>query len=406
MVSGINSSEIKQHNLSAILITLLHNDNVSRSHLAQLIGVSTATITNLVAELVGQGFILEKGLIKSNGQPNVGRPQKALKLISNARYALGVHIDVGRVYVALTNMRGQLLQSHSFEHSITTPWQQVMNQVVDLIRDTVSRQNITDADIVGVGVAASGLVDPETGVNVIAPNLNWYDVPICDYLSDRLSMPMVVENNVRAMVLGEALLGSGRDANTMAFVYARVGVGAGLAVNGRIFRGSGAGAGEIGHTLLVREQNQDGQRVLRSLESLVSEPAILRIARRMADEQPKGILAKHIAGGLTIDAIFNAVRAGDDSAIELMDDCAFYTGIALANLVNIFNPELIVLGGLFTQEKNLLLPMIKQVVRENAFANLGESVRIQTAFFENDAGMIGAAALALDRFLYRPLERC
>jgi len=397
---GTNSSEIKAHNLSAILLTLLHNQNMSRVSLAQLIGVSTATITNLVAELVADGLIVEKGLVQTDGQPNVGRPQRALELVPNARFAIGIHIDVGMVYIALTNLEGYVLQSHQFEHNVDTPWQNVMDDIVVLVEATLSEARLTPEQIVGVGVAASGIVDAYSGINLIAPNLNWHNVPIGDYLQDKLNLPVVVENNVRAMALGEAYFGTDRNSTALAFIYARIGVGAGFIVNGNVYRGGGAGAGEIGHTTLILES--DDEKKLHTLESLIARPAILKAAAQIIKEQPDCRLALQIQHQkLTLEAIFKAAEAGDEAIITMLEERAFYAGIALANLTNIFNPEVIVLGGMFIHERNLLLPTIEQTLRQYSFAHLGNDVRLRITDFGDDAGIIGAAALALDRCFYR-----
>lgn len=400
--TGINSSEVKLHNISAILLNLLHNDNVSRVSLAQLLGVSTATITNLVSELVEQGLIVEEGFIRNNGQASVGRPQKALSLVPNSRYAIGIHIDVGRVYVTITNIRGEIIQQSTFEHQLNTAWHQVMNRVVEMVESLISQANIDRREIVGVGVAASGLIDPATGVNVIAPNLNWHDVPIRDYLHSKLNMLIQIENNVRAMALGEALVGDTYNVNVMAFIYARIGVGAGLVINGQIYRGAGAGAGEIGHIVIMVEKN--GKHQTHSLESLFSEPAILQGAEQLLLDHPEGILAKKIdLQGLSLETVLDAVEAGDQPTIDLLHERSTYFGIALANLINLFNPELIVLGGIFTRERNLILPIIEKTLKHHSFANLSDNIRLQVTDFGQYAGMIGAAAVALDTFFYRPV---
>jgi len=402
--AGINSSDIKLHNISAILLNLLHNENVSRVSLAQLIGVSTATITNLVAELVAQGLIIEEGFVRHNGQANVGRPQKALSLVPNARYAIGIHIDVGRVNITLTNIYGQILEKDSFEHQLNTAWHQVMNQIVIAAETVVRKSNIDQNDIVGAGVAASGLIDPKTGVNVIAPNLNWHDVPIRDYLQSKLNMPVQVENNVRAMALGEALFGKLTHINVMAFIYARVGVGAGLITNGQIYRGAGSGAGEIGHTVVSVQSNMGIH--IQTLESLFSEPAIMKSVKTLVNQHPNSILAENInQHGATLSTVFKAALAGDELVTILLEERAHYFGIALANLVNIFNPELIVLGGIFTHEKGLLIPVIRKTLKDYAFANLSDNSHLQVTDFGQDAGMVGAAALALDSFFYRPVTQ-
>jgi glucokinase len=209
------------------------------------------------------------------------------------------------------------------------------------------------------------------------------------------------------MALGEALFGTDQDVHTLAFVYARIGVGAGFVVGGQLYHGVGAGAGEIGHTTII----PDGGEPCRCgntgcLEALVSEPAIVRLAEELAQQDEHGILAAHLQNGdeTTIEQVFAAARAGDTATRAMLEERARYMGIALANLVNIFNPELIVLGGVLAQGQDLLLLPMESTMRQRAFANLGERVRLQTTSFGRQAGVIGAAALALNAFLYQQPE--
>jgi len=399
LVTGSNSSDIKSNNISAILLALLHRTNISRVHLAQLLGVSNATITNLVSELAEQGYIEEAGLVRVDGQ--VGRPQRALALVADIRYVVTVHIDVGTVYIGLSNILGHLVDTLSFEHSMDTSWDVVLNQIVQSVNDLLLRNPINREHIVGVGVAASGLVNVETGVNVYAPNLKWHDVPIGAYLQERLNFPVIVDNNVRAMAFGESMFGSARNINCLAFIYGRVGVGSGLVVNGQLYRGAGAGAGEIGHTLFMLNEGDNLPQPV-TLEALISELAILREAKTLMAQNPNHPLAQH--ENLTLKAVFDAARQGDSAMQQMLEKRAFYLGIALANIVNIFNPELIVLGGIYSMGHDIFLPTTQDVMRRYAFSNLGERVTICTTQFEQRAGMIGAAALALDRFFYRPQQ--
>jgi glucokinase len=261
--------------------------------------------------------------------------------------------------------------------------------------------------VIGVGVGASGLVNPHTGVNLRAPNLGWQDVPLRDWLNQQVNRPIFVDNNVRAMVLGEALFGAGKDVRALAFVYARNGVGAGLVVDGQLYRGGAGGAGEIGHTTLIL----DGGDPCRCgntgcLETLVSEPVIVRLAEELARRDATSILAEHLQTGQgpIIERVFAAARAGDGATLDMLQQRARYVGVALANLVNILNPELIVLGGMLEQGQDLLLPTIESTLRRRAFANLGERVRLFPTRFGRRAGVIGAAALALHAFFYQQLD--
>jgi predicted NBD/HSP70 family sugar kinase/biotin operon repressor len=385
-VTGTSNTDIKLHNLSAILLTLLHNENISRVHLAQQLGISAATITNLVSEMRDKGHIVETGSLPNNGQ--VGRRQRALQLVPDSGFAIGLHIDVGRVYIGLTNLLGIIIDRSSFEHNLDEPAEAVLDKAVNHIQQMIDRHTERRQQIVGMGVAASGLVDIQRGVNVMAPNLNWFDVPIQEYIAQKMDYPIIVDNNVRAMAFGEALFGTARKYNVMAFIYGRIGVGSGLVINRQLYRGAWSGAGEIGHTRFVCSDSTP-QSVI-PLEKLVSEPAILSLAKRRTG-QP-----------YTFPALLEAARMGDKQLLELLDESACYLGIAIANLVNIFNPELIVLGGIFREAQDLILTKVREIVNQYTFAHIGERVEIRVTPFGNEAGIIGAAALALDAFFYRP----
>ncbi len=400
---GSNNSTVKSHNLRAILLALLHHKHLSRVRLSKLTGLSTTTISNLVAELLEQGVVIEKG-IEPQSRRGVGRPRTALHLVAEARYAIGIHIGVGSVRVAVTDLRAHILACHFLAHPLDKSAQAVLNETGQLVNEVISHSRVNPLDIIGVGVGASGLVNPETGLNLLAPNLGWYNTPIKDILAEQLKLPVCVDNNVRAMALGEALFGVAQQVRVLAFVYARIGVGAGLVVDGQLYRGSQAGAGEIGHTIVI----PDGGAICRCgntgcLESVISEPAIIHLAQELARQNPTGPLATRLgqADEPTLEQVFEAARAGDRPIQAMLTEKAHYMGIALANLVNTLNPELILVGGMLAQGQDLLLPTIESTMRQYAFANLGQSVRLQTTGFGKNAGVIGAAALALTNFFYQ-----
>ncbi|GAB4575606.1 MAG: ROK family transcriptional regulator [Anaerolineae bacterium] len=392
--------------MSAILLMFLRYGSVSRVRLADLTGLSTTTITNLIAELIDLGIVRENDdELPRNKRRGVGRPRKQLVLVPDARYVVGIHFGVGSIRVALTDLLGTPVAVETLDHPLDLPVADVLIQTASMAKALLKRHaGRTAGRLVGVGVGASGLVDPFTGVNVIAPNLNWHDVPLQEYFAGQLQLPTVVDNNVRAMALAEALFGVGKDVYSLAFVYARVGVGAGFVVGGQLYHGGGAGAGEIGHMTIV----PDGGLVCRCgntgcLETLVSEQVIVQAAQAIAHEAPDGLLARHLHGGegSLLDRVFEAARAGDARTQAMLDEHARYMGVALANLVNVFNPDLIVLGGIFAQGWDVLLPEVQATMRRRAFANLGEKVRLVHPSFNGNAGVVGAAALALNRFFYQ-----
>lgn len=401
---GRNASTVKLHNLSAALSILLRNEHVSRVRLAELTGLSATTITNLVSELIEQGIVVEEGVEKPASRRGVGRPRTALRLVPEARHVVGIHIGVGSVRVAVADLHARLLDCLSLAHPLEKSPEEVLAETAALVKQAIAHSGVNRQEVVGVGVGASGLVNPHTGVNIVAPNLGWRDVQVRDWFTARLGLPVCVDNNVRAMALGEAMFGAGQNVHALSFVYARIGVGAGFVVGGQLYYGSAAGAGEIGHTTII----PDGGEPCRCgntgcLETLVSETAIVRLAKGLAEKDGQGIIATHLRNGegTTIERIFAAAREGDMAIRAMLDERACYLGIALANLINVLNPEMIVLGGIYAQGQDLLLPVIEATMRQRAFANLGERVRLQTTSFGQQAGVVGAAALALNAFFYQ-----
>ncbi|MFA9406731.1 MAG: ROK family protein [Anaerolineales bacterium] len=406
-ILGSTGSAVKAHNVKAILLALLNTDNLSRVQLAQLTGLSTTTITNLISELIDNGIVAEEGTEKPSQPPSVGRPRTALRLVPDARFVIGIHIGVGSVRIAIGDLRANLLEVRSLAHPLDRNPEKVFQEISKLVDQTIQDRGLDTTQLLGIGIGASGLVDPSTGVNLIAPNLGWRNVPIQEICCSGLDIPICVDNNVRAMALGEAMFGNERDIQSLAFVYARIGVGAGFITNGNLYRGVGAGAGEIGHMTMILEAGEPCRCGNNGcLETLVSEPVILRQAEEIARQKPKGVLAQHMENGkiLSIEQVFNVARDGDQDMLKIIKQKARYMGIALANLVNIFNPETIVLGGLYAQGADLLLPNIQNTMQERSFANLGKRVQLRTASFGRNAGVVGAAALALSAFFYQQPE--
>jgi len=410
-LQGSNINLVKQHNLQVILLNLLYEPVLSRSQLAKHTNLSNTTITNIIAELIEQGIVTEKNATneKQEGLRPVGRPRTSICLEPNARFVIGVHIGVGIFRVAITNLRAEIIHNKLHSFDVNTSPTEVLDQIIAAIETAIIESAFDRQKILGVGVGASGLVDFSTGVNLLAPNLNWHDVPLREYLQDRLPLPVIVDNNVRSMAIGETYFGAGRGVDSVAFVYGRIGVGAGLTFKGRVFRGSSKGAGEIGHSAMMLQGGEPCRCGNNGcLETLVSESAILRQAENIATASPKGVLATLLSenpdNNPPIECVFEAARQGDTQVQKMIDERGCYLGVALANLVNLFNPELILLGGIFSRGEDLFITPIIQTIQQRAFGEMGKNVRVRATSFGWKAGVIGAASLALLHFFYQQVE--
>jgi len=202
---GSNINFVKLHNLRVILLSLLNEPSLSRVQLARKTNLSNTTITNLISELIKQGIVVEgeDSVLEQGELRPVGRPRTSIRLQPDARFVVGIHIGVGIVRAAVANLQDGLLYNQQQVFDIETPSDQVLEQIASLADSVISGSGVDRGQILGVGIGASGLVDYSTGINLIAPNLNWRDVPLREYFQNALHLPLFVDNNVRAMAIAE-----------------------------------------------------------------------------------------------------------------------------------------------------------------------------------------------------------
>lgn len=395
------TAQIRADNRRRLLLTLLHQQPISRVRLARQTGISTATVTQLVAPLLEEGVVAETGTDSAGLTAGAGRKPTALQLVADSRYAIGIHIGARRAQIGLGRLDARLLDLRVVPHQPGESAEAALDRMADVVDELLAGAGLSAAGeaVLGVGVGASGLVDSERGVNVWAPGLEWREVALAERLAQRLGLPVAVENNVRCMALAEAIFGAGQGKPVLAFVYARIGVGAGLVVDSHIYRGAGHAAGEIGHwTMLPTGGERCRCGNTGCLETLISERVI-------------GEEVERLAPGLTVgaadpmEAIFAAAREGHPSVRGLLEERAVYAGIALANLVNALNPDLIVLGGLLDRGYDIFGPVVKAVVERRSFNGAGTADTIRPATFGEQSGPVGALSLALDTFFYSQATR-
>jgi glucokinase len=257
-----------------------------------------------------------------------------------------------------------------------------------------------------VGIATPGPSDPDRGIVTTPPNLpGWRNVPLARLVSERLGLPAWLENDANAAAMAEFELGAGKDANHMVLVTLGTGIGGGLILNGKLYRGATGGAGEVGHMQLVPDGPRCGCRRHGCLEALASGRALAARALEIIAEEPDGILAQLAAEEERPPSARTLQRAADqgdgraEGAIRL---AGRYLGAGLTNLVNVFNPEVLAIGGNLRKLGERYLGEALQVVKAEAFQQHLSNVRIVETELEEEVGAIGAAIVALERLAAQP----
>jgi glucokinase len=276
----------------------------------------------------------------------------------------------------------------------TTSEDAVLNQVEEAV------ESLRDDEIGAIGVGIPSTIDQRRGEAVDSVNIPLTDVPFRDRLQDRFGMPAAIENDANAAALAEHRYGAGRGSRHMVMLTLGTGVGGGLILDGELYRGAIGAAGELGHiTLDLNGPPCQGRCPGRGhLEAMASGTAADGYAREAAERNPEGDLGRAAAEGKTVDARLAVELAakGPGDARDVLDHVGLHLGVGIASFVNIFNPELVVVGGGFSRAGNLLLEPARKVVRERALSPARDEVRIVPALLGVEAGLIGAGLVGFE----------
>ena len=264
-----------------------------------------------------------------------------------------------------------------------------------VIAETIAATGATRADFYGVGIGSPGPLDRKSGIVILTPNLGWRDFPLRDRISERVRMPASLDNDANCATLGEWWRGAARGAQNVVGMTIGTGIGGGLILNGQLYHGSSDVAGEIGHTTI----DSNGRRCkcgnYGCLEAYASGPAIAERAREILQDYSDSILlqlANNDPQQITAQTVYDAASRGDPIAREVVRDTAHLLGAGIANLLNIFNPEVVVIMGGVTYAGDALVAPLRAEVRRRAFPPAVAACRIVLGELTGTAGVVGAVA--------------
>ncbi|MCZ2264132.1 ROK family protein [Isoptericola sp. QY 916] len=389
------SRDIRSESRLDVMHALLSAEEATRNELARSTGLSPATVATVVGDLLSEGIVTESRL--SAGR--VGRPTASLRI--NADRGRVVGIDVAETYVRAIVFDAALdevaaAETPRDEHESSPEY--VVEGIGRTFDAALARAGVDAADVLGVGVALPGIVQRASGVAVVVPHWSWRSVEL-DSLRDRIGVPLVLDNPLKAIATAELWFGTGRGADSMVTVNLGTGVGAGIVLEGRILRGATNAAGEWGHSLLA----VDGRhcRCGRSgcVEAYVGAPGIQQTLREIAPEHPLCDLdlQREFIQAL---ARASAADAPDPAVEETLATTARYLGSALADLVAVVNPERVTLTGWTTWAiGDRLLPLARARLVEEAPGVSAAGLSLEISTVRGNSVATGVAMIALERFL-------
>ena len=275
----------------------------------------------------------------------------------------------------------------------------VASRIIQIIGDvmtaTMAETGATRADFIGVGIGAPGPLDREKGLVIIAPNLGWKNFPLRDLIADGVGLPATLDNDANCATLGEWWCGAAKGGRNVVGLTIGTGIGGGLILDGRLYHGASDVAGELGHTTIDSTGRRCKCGNYGCLEAYASGPNIAERAREAIASDETSLLRDLVGGQLdliTAQTVYDAANRGDEIAREVVRDTAKFLGIGVANLLNIFNPDVVVIAGGVTQAGEALFEPMRAEVRRRAFKPAVEACRIVAATLPGTAGVVGAVA--------------
>ncbi len=387
---GQRSETVHRANLSAIATQLHLNGPLSRSELVSRTGLTRSAIRGLIGEFVAADFVAEE---RSEPLGVPGRPSPIVKPNPLSATVLGIEISVDSLAAALVGFGGVVHDSVRVDRPRGhLAADEIVSDLVDLA-EPMLRRAAAESTLIGIGVAVVGIVRRSDGLVRLAPNLGWRDVPLGRLLTDafRVSVPIFVANDADLGVLAEHRRGAARGVDDAVYIAGEVGVGGGFLIDGRALGGAEGYAGEVGH-LPVNPGGQACACGSRGCwETEVGEHALLTAAGRPADGGPSQV------GELLSDA-----AGGNREALEALHRTGSWLGIGISAIVNVFNPRVVVLGGLFDRIEPYVMASIEEQLHARGLAAAREQVRVVPAALGGDATLLGAAELAFEPFLTDP----
>jgi glucokinase len=316
--------------------------------------------------------------------------------MTDAPYIVGVDIGGTKVACVLADVEGNILARQWQPTRAGEGWQVVVQQLFEMTERVL--EGVSYRQVRGIGISCGGPLDSQRGVVYSPPNLpGWDAVPIKQVFEDRFGLPARLENDANATALAEHRFGAGRGTRNMVFMTWGTGVGGGLVLDGRLYRGTNDLAGEIGHTTVLLDGPLCGCGKRGCLEALVSGPSIARRARELAGKSPESLIWQRTSPNeATAQHVVEAAHAGDTFARFVLAEAGTYMGIGIANVAQILNPERVVLGTIAVKAGDLVLEPLRQALQVHAWSRVREVLQVVPAELGDRAQDLAAVCLWLE----------
>lgn len=371
----LNSTDCK------ILDNIIKNQVISRTDLAQILGLTPAAITKAIKKLISNNLIKESRLLESTG----GRPKIALELNGEYKKIIGVNLGAGFIRIVVSDLNGKIIMSRERKFAFKTK-EKVFNLLDEELKLIISENNKND--IIGIGLATHGIVDKKRGIAIMSPHFKWKNLEIRKGLEKKYNLPVIVENDVRAMLMAENIYGCAKNMKNFILLYIKNGVGAAIFLNGRIFEGSNYASGEIGHFIVNKKSSiQCRCGKYGCLETEYSEQSIINKVIWKLEEQNE---EKKM---ITVEEIYKLAEEKKEPYFSIIKEVALETGRVVGNILNVLDINDIVIAGDIVMTGNLFMINFKKGIDEMLLEDFSKKIKVSSSKLAETIGIYGAISL-------------
>lgn len=391
---------VRRHNLSLVLRLLATQGPRSRAGVAATTGLTRATVSSLVADLIDRGLVKEVG---PESDQRVGRPATLLQLDGSGVVTLGLELDVGFTSVLANDLAGETVYQRRRPLSgASTAFDDLLPILVKELRRAIDAVEASGRRVAGLTVAVPGITDVDRGVVVLAPNLGWRNVPLRERLIDGLGreMPIGLDNEANLGALAEFRSGAVAGTPHLVYVLAVNGVGAGVIIDGSVFRGASGAAGEVGHTTVQPRGLPCACGSAGCWETTVGLRALLFDA---VPDLAAGLLRdRRLSPEAKVAPVVSRAKANNPIALKGLKKFGRWLGVGLANIVDSFNPQVIVLAGFLPEVAPWVMPAAMASLKANSLIESAAQCRVELSTLGFTAGALGCTIHASERLFADP----
>jgi len=395
---------MKSLNRSLILNLIREKGPISRAEIAKITKLTPPTVSNLVKELLESHLVIESNLGESQG----GRKPTMLVINAKEFYVIGIDVGTKSIKGVVSDLNANIVTKRSLPVSLPATNHSFVDLMKNCIRQLLEADNIPLEKYIGIGVGMHGVVDVATGTSLFAPNLQLRNLPLQDELEKEFNLPVKIENDARAMALGESWFGNGSGADHIVCVNVGSGVGAGVIINGKLFHGEHFISGEVGHMTIDINGPKCTCGNYGCLQTFTSGPAIAERIRREISLGKQSLVADMVNGDLDIidgKMVYEAALKGDQISINALSEAGRYLGIGLTNIIHILNPKRIIVGGGVANANHFVLDSARETIQNRCLSESAKQTEILLSKLGEDATAIGAVTLILQELFSSSLSQ-